>query len=380
MKIVHVITRLYRAGAEENTISTCLGQVAEGHDVTLIHGRDFTPEHYEALSDKLRLIEVRSLIREPSPITDLKCFFELKSIFNEIKPDFVHTHTSKAGFLGRLAARYSPARHIVHGVHIVPFDGVGFAAKLLYLALEKWVAPYTEAFVHVSQGTKDMYLAKGVGSTDRHHIIHSGFDLSRFKNGQYPDDWRTLLGISENEEKPFVVLMLAAFEPRKRHLPLIDAFSTVVQNTPNVRLLLPGEGQLKEGATRRAEEIGIAENVILPGYRTDPANLIALSDLCTLTSEKEGLPRVVMQYLAGNKPCIVNYVPGLEEILKDGVNGVVTAPDNVEQTCKSISHTLSSPELLKKFTDGAIQSDLSDWDVKTMCIKMNDLYREIENT
>ncbi|TIT46771.1 MAG: glycosyltransferase family 4 protein, partial [Mesorhizobium sp.] len=136
----------------------------------------------------------------------------------------VHTHQSKAGIVGRLAAREANIPCIIHGVHILPFVHVGNAQRLMYLAAERLAAKCTQAFIDVSQAMRDICIANHLGSADQHHVVHSGFDLKRFANAQWPQQSHLLLGTAVGEPKPPVILMLAALEPRKRHIEFIEAF------------------------------------------------------------------------------------------------------------------------------------------------------------
>ncbi|TIO51805.1 MAG: glycosyltransferase family 4 protein, partial [Mesorhizobium sp.] len=127
-------------------------------------------------------------------------------------------------------------------VHILPFVHVGRGQRLVFLAAERLAARFTRAFIDVSQAMRDICIANHLGSPDQHHVVHSGFDLARFANARWPQDPHLLLGTAAGEPKPPVVLMLAALEPRKRHVEFIEAFGKVVDRVPNVRLLLAGDG------------------------------------------------------------------------------------------------------------------------------------------
>lgn len=379
MKIVHVLTRLLRAGSEENTIASCKGQIANGHEVYLVHGRDFDARYYETLSD-IKLLTVKSLVHHLDPVQDVRAFVEMRSLFKQLKPDVVHTHQSKAGVVGRLAAAAARVPIIVHGVHIVPFVNVGKAQRLVYLAAERAAAKFTDAFIDVSRGMKELCLAERVGREDNHHVIHSGFDLDRFTGSDLPEDWRVILGIGPLDDRPPVLVMMAALEPRKRHCEFLEAFPEVLKAYPDARLVLPGEGPHRAQVEKKIEELGVGHNVRLLGYRTDPEKLIALADICLLTSTREGLPRVVMQYLASGKPCIVSDLAGLDEVVSHGVNGIVTPADDMQAVSRAIIELLANPTKLDTFTKGAAATDLSSWRVENMCAGIENVYRSLAAT
>lgn len=371
LRIAHVITRLINGGADENTVHSCNCAVQGGHDVILLHGETVRPEIMAKVDLRVELIAVPDLVRPVSPVSDAKALWALTQKFRALKADIVHTHTSKAGILGRLAAWAARVPVIVHGVHIVPFVNVGTAERLIYLALEKATALITSAYFDVSEGMRDLCLAAGVGHPDRHHVVHSGFDLARFRNARPPEDWRDLLGVGP------ILLMMAAFEPRKRHLEFLNVFAKVAGRFPDMRLLLAGDGQLRSQIQSRVQDLGLERQVIFAGYRADPERLIALADLCLLASRREGLPRVVLQYVAGGKPCVVSDLPGLDEVLREGVNALITPADDMEAMADAIVKLLKDPKELSRLAQGASTSDLSNWDAELMGERIDAIYREV---
>lgn len=377
MRIAHVITRLLRAGSEENTVATCLDQANAGHDVLLIHGRDFDTSYYNHLDGKFSLVCAKWMTHPIRPLADALAFLEVRAILKGFKADIVHTHQSKAGLIGRLAARSAGVPYIVHGVHIVPFLAVSPAKRLLYVGAERLAARMTDAFIDVSAGMRDACLQEGIGHSSNHTVVYSGIDLKRFRNAVPPEHWRSLCGIPPAASKPPIILMLAALEPRKRHIELIEAFRSVVATHPRALLLLAGEGPARTAIEKEIDDHDLRQNVRLLGYHSEPECLIALADLCILTSKREGLPRVVVQYVAGGRPCIATRVPGIEEILSDGSNGIISDPEDLSDTSAAITRLLNRPRELARLRLGAVKTDTSRWDVETMCAEINSIYQRL---
>jgi glycosyltransferase involved in cell wall biosynthesis len=375
--IAHVITRLLRAGTEENTVAACLAQARDGHDVLLIHGKDWSSIYQAKCGPAIKLIEVKDLVHDVNPRRDFMAVRAMYSLFRKTRPTIVHTHQSKAGIVGRVAARLAHVPVIVHGVHILPFVNVGAAKKAMYLAAEYAVARFTNAFINVSQGTRQSYLDHALGRPEQHFVAHSGMDVSRFQNATWPDDWRAIAGVSEAEEKPPIVLMLAALEDRKRHIPFLEEFDRVIQRVPNIRLLLAGEGPMREAveATIAAKDMGA--NVRMLGFNAYPERLIALSDLTVLASEREGLPRVVVQSLAGGRPVVTNDLPGIDEIVRSGSNGIVTAGDDLRATAEAVAELLSHPTRLNEMQIEAANTDVSTWGIDSMCVTVSQIYERL---
>lgn len=377
MKIVHVLTRLLRAGSEENTLACCLAQVKHGHEVLLVHGNENDATLQASVAKTMRVVALETLVHPLSPSNDIAALRQLSRLLLEWHPDIVHTHQSKAGIIGRLAAKRANVPGIIHGVHILPFLDVGHAQKLTFLAAERVTAKVTRAFIDVSQSMRDICIAHHIGSPDQHHVVHSGFDLNRFSRARWPEQAARLLGIAPGEPKPPVVLMLAALEPRKRHVEFIEAFAQVVDRIPDVRLILAGEGPTRPDVEAAIKRSPVASSIHLIGYHSEPEQLINMADVCVLTSMREGLPRVVMQYLAGGRPCVVSQIPGLDEIVRHGVNGIVTPAHDVDAAAAAVADLLENKAYHAQLAEGAKRTDLSSWGLDAMCDSVETVYQSV---
>ena len=237
MHIVHVITRLLRAGSEENTIETCRWQAAQGHRVTLLHGAEWDPHWESNMPQGVTRIAVPEMVHTVRPAQDARAVQALRTLYRKLSPDVVHTHQSKAGILGRMAARAVPHALVVHGIHILPFEGVSPAKRLLYVAAEKVVGARTDLFIGVSEAMGTAYASAGIAPAARVRCVRSGMDLAQFEQAVAPSDAAVLAGSAAS-----VVLMMAAFEPRKRHVGFLRAFAAVAQAQPDIHILLAGRG------------------------------------------------------------------------------------------------------------------------------------------
>jgi hypothetical protein len=191
VKICHVTTRFIRGGAEENVLYSCNGQAA-AHDVHLVVGNDASEDFLERLDDRVTLHQVPVLQRSVSARADVLCFVRLVGLFASLRPDLVHTHQSKAGIIGRLAAAAVQVPIVVHGVHILPFVNVHPLKALVYRGLERAVAGVTDAFVDVGEEMRSGCLAAGIGSPGNHFVIRSGMDVGRFRR-RAAHQWRDVL-------------------------------------------------------------------------------------------------------------------------------------------------------------------------------------------
>jgi glycosyltransferase involved in cell wall biosynthesis len=377
LRIAHVITRLVNGGADENTVLCCNHAAKAGHDVILIHGAHTRPEILAKIDGRVQILALSSLVRPIALFSDIKALHGLVRVFRRLRPDVVHTHTSKAGILGRIAARLARTPVIVQGVHIVPFVNVGPLEALAYRMVERAVAGTTHAFIDVSSGVRDLCVNAGIGSPERHYVIYSGFEVRRFHNAEPPGEWREMLRLERNEARPPVLLMLAAFEPRKRHLEFLQCFTRIVARFPNIRLILAGDGKLRADVEERIETLDLKSKVILTGFHPCPEQLIALADICLLASMREGLPRAVVQYLAGGKPVVAANLPGLDEVLQSDVNGVITPSDDLDGFAESVIALLEDDSRRLRLADGAQATNLDDWEAGRMGERVEAVYSRV---
>ncbi|KKM94364.1 hypothetical protein LCGC14_1199080 [marine sediment metagenome] len=356
MKIVHIITRLVQGGADENTVITCNLQVARGHEVWLVHGRDVAPGMMSQIDDRVVVLCEPSLVREISPRQDMQALLGLTRTVRELAPDVVHTHTSKAGILGRVAARRCRAPIVLHGVHILPFQSVSRAKRWLYRGLEAAVAPATDAFICVSRGMRDSNLAAGLGNAENNHIVYSGMDLARFE---------TALP-AESLPQGRIIVLAAAFEARKRQEAFLDVFAALARRHPDIRLALLGQGECEPVLRAKVARLGLDARVHFLGFRRDVERWIAGAEICVLPSMREGLPRVVIQYVAVGRPTVVTALPGIDEVVTDGENGFVVQSGRVEDMEAPLEQLLGAPDLTARMAEAARRRDMSKWSAETM--------------
>jgi len=375
LTVVHVITRLLKAGAEENTLATCQDQINRGYDVRLIHGNEYDNTVISKSSDQIQYMADNNMVHPFNIVQDIKAVISIRAIYKRIQPDVVHTHQSKAGVLGRLAAIGLPIV-VIHTVHIAPFLNVSAVQTFLYTKAERICARFSHALISVSAGMRNACLDHRIGVPGKHHVIHSGMELERFQSALPPVDWKSSIGGWPNEEKPFTVLMLAAFEPRKRQEVFIQAMAPVLKRNPEMVVIFCGTGARFNNAKALAESLDVNTQLRFLGFSDEPEKIVALADLCTLTSEREGLPRVLVQYTAAGKPVVANHLPGIEEIISDGGNGVVEAADDIDAVCETIENLYLDSQSLSKLASGAKSKDVSQWKVEIMGEKIDRVYRQ----
>ena len=370
--IVHIITRLMNGGADENTVFSCNHSVTIGDDVVLLTGLEQNKEILSKIDNRVRLLVVKNLVNQISPIKDLLALLKIKKIIKEISPDVVHTHSSKAGVIGRFAAWLSGTKLIIHTIHSLPFISANFFTKIVYLVIEKITSFITDKFINVSKGTMEIYLKYRIGQTSNHHVVYSGFDVEKFKNA---DKYQELNDVNLNSSK--IIVRIGRFEKLKKYKDLIETFSKILVKFPNSILILVGDGELLEESKQLSKKLNLEKNIIFTGFTLYPEKIIASADICIMNSEREGLSRAMLQYLAGGKPVICSNIYGVKEILKDSINGCLYEVKDPDGLYNKLLLLLSNKEYLNKLTNGAKKTDISNWSIEFMGKKINDLYNSV---
>lgn len=368
LDIVHIITRFIPGGADENTLLSANWFAERGHRVTLIYGDQADPRICDKIHPAIRQIQVKSLCRAVRPHRDLAALFHIRRLLARLRPDILHTHTSKAGFIGRLATVGLPRMAVIHGIHILPFVNVGFMERHVYTLMERTVAPLTDAFVNVSEGMRRTALAQGIGREEKHHVVPSGMDIDRFREAA--------AGMHAHEgARPVEALLLAAYEPRKQHLPLLEYIARNEQRLRGkVHFAFAGHGHMREECLEFAQKNGLEDIVTPEDFAADPAARIAAADICIYCSTNEGLPRAVVQYAAAGKPVVALDLPGLDIVVKHGRNGYLCPQGDFETLCGHVLELAENPALRSEMASASSALDLSAWSVQHMCEQLDGIY------
>jgi glycosyltransferase involved in cell wall biosynthesis len=340
--------------------------------VHLIYGRDYHPEMRARVHPRVRVEQLPALVREISPAQDWRCLLDLRRRMCELAPDVVHTHESKAGVLGRVAARLAGAKCVVHTVHILAHLNAGVMKGPVFWAAD-WVgAALTDAFIDVSEGMREESLRAALGRADQHVIIESGMDIAAFRTARPPADRSLLAGIEVQDPK--YLLVAGALEPRKRVAEFLETFAKLRATAPQACLLVAGEGPEQSAIKDRIAALGLSGSVAMLGHRPDLANWIALADVCVHASSREGLPRVVVQYVAAGKPVVVAQLPGIGRVVGHGANGFVTDADDLDAMVAPLASLVNDPMMRARMAAASAASDLSAWSTQSMVSRIENVY------
>ena len=349
MRVHHVITRLIVGGAQENTISTVLGlRSRPDMEVRLLSGPTHGSEgSLEGLLDGSPgcLIRVPSLVRPVRPIHELKAIGQLTSIFRRDKPDVVHTHSGKAGILGRVAARRARVPIVIHGIHGPSFGHFqGALPNVLFKNAERWAGKMTDHFVVVADAMTQQYLAAGIGRPEQYTRIYSGFELRPFLEARRDEEKAIQLGLKPEH---FVVGTIARLFALKGHDDLIDAAPELVRRIPNIRFLWIGDGPWRQRLLDRIRALRLQDHFILSGLvsPTEVPSWIGLMNCLAHLSRREGLARALPQAMAAGKPVVAFNCDGAGEVCRTGETGFLIQPGDLTGFTNAITDLATNPDL-----------------------------------
>lgn len=312
LRILHILTRYLGGGSERDIEAVVAYELARGHEVHIALGAD--SEHWQ-LPPGVEVHRVGALRRELRPWLDGLALAELRRLCTAHRFDVVHTHQSKAGILGRIAAR-SAAPVIVHTVHMASFGpGYARAASFAYSQAERYVGRFTDIVVTVGEELRLRFLASGVADATRYAIVRTPIDVDRFARARDATDEERMAMLERlrlPSEGP-LVLSVGALEPRKRHALTIRALAPQLR-AGEVRLAIAGEGPERPRLEQLVEEYQVRHRVHLLGRVEDVPGLMACASVLVLSSTSEGVPRVVLEALAAGLPVVATDVEGLREI------------------------------------------------------------------
>lgn len=383
MKICHIITRLIVGGAQENTIFTVKGLVEKGYSVTLIVGPTTGPEGSlipEIENDKrVKLVVIKEMIREIRPFLDIICFVKLFFFFKRNRYDIVHTHSAKAGIVGRIAAKLARRKTVViHTIHGPSFYNYQPALQnFLYITAEKFASYFTDKFICVGEIMKERYLSAGIGKKSQYVVIYSGFDIKPYLEAEKTRaERRRMLEIKENEK---VIGMIGRLFYLKGQDYLIQAFADIVKEYPDVKLLLVGDGILRKQLEDYAHKHGIFSKVIFTGL-VPPEEIpyyVGVMDILAHTSLREGLPKAVAQGFAGGKPVVAFDVDGAKELVINDKTGYLIPPKNIELLREKMLFLLKNPEISYKMGEAGREIVKELFPVEKMVDRIEELYKEL---
>jgi glycosyltransferase involved in cell wall biosynthesis len=370
-RIIHVITRLIAGGAQENTILSCAA-LQDRYDLTLVTGPPDGPEGSllgQSAARGIRTVLVPELVRPIRPGKDSAALARLSGLFEAERPDLVHTHSSKAGILGRAAAWSARVPFVVHTNHGLPFyPGQPGAVRLGYWALEWLATRVTDRVICVGEEMRRKFVEAHLGPDSMLEVVPSGIETEAFTGAR---SIRASLGLGEGE---VVVGIVSRMASHKGHRFLLEAAR------PEWRLLLVGDGEERTALERQAAKRGL--RALFTGHVPPEAvpDLIASMDVLVHPSLWEGLPRAAVQSLLVGRPVVAFDCDGAREVVKDGVTGRLVPPKSVEGLRSAVEGLLARPDRGRSLGEAGREAVRERFEWRVCAERLDRVYRKLLGT
>jgi glycosyltransferase involved in cell wall biosynthesis len=353
LRVLHIITRLDPGGSATNTIETAARLDRRRFDVFLISGLTADIDNIEALlkAKNIPYVFFSDLQREIHPWKDIKAFFQLYTFIRRRHFDIVHTHSSKAGILGRWAAKCAGVKVIIHTPHGHIFYGYfSKALTRIFIWIERITALITDRIITLTNRGKKEHIEFKIGHPDQFITIYSGIDMGKIVEQSL--EQRSLLKSRFNiPQKSFIIGSVARLDPIKGTAFLIDAMAKVIKGHPQAHLLLVGDGSERVKLENQCAALGLQNHVSFVGFQPDPQPFIEIMDVFVLASLNEGMGRVLLEARMLSKPVIATHVGGISEIVDDGKNGFLVPPKDTDALNRRILQLIEDPILLKSMAN-----------------------------
>ena len=386
MKVVHIITRLILGGAQENTLITCKLLAQRGHDVTLITGPALGPEgelFEQTKNQGYQVIVIDRLRRAINPYNDTVSYFQIKKHLRQLQPDIVHTHSAKAGILGRFAAHQLKTQnpklknvHTIHGLAFHPYQSQWL--NKFYIAVEKYAAKRTDFFLSVADAMTTQATAVGIGRPEQFSTAYSAIEEDDFLEPipqERKKQFRQKYGIAEDA---VVLVTIARLFMLKGHDYIIESAKELSKQFENCVWLFVGDGNLSEHYKQQACELGLADRIKFTGLLPPSQIPLAIqsSDMLVHCSLREGLARTLPQAMLCGRPAISFDVDGAREVINENT-GRLIEPKNIEQLTKACAELIEDKDLRKSLGEYGRESVKTKFAPATMVDTIESVYQKL---
>jgi glycosyltransferase involved in cell wall biosynthesis len=383
IRVLRVIARLNMGGPALHVAYLTDGLRERGYETTLVAGELARGEESMAFVAEERGVEVMplpALGREIAPVRDAIATLRLAQLIRELRPDIIHTHTAKAGAVGRTAARLAGSDAIVvHTFHGHVLRGYFGAPKAYaFRLLERWLARRTDALIAVSPQVRDDLVALGVAPAEKFAVVRLGIELARrvSPNGSR-EDVRRLLGVPGER---FLVGWVGRMTGVKRTDDILLGLKGLRERGVDASLCLVGDGPDREHVERRAHQLGLARHCLYLGYQDDVAGWYAAFDAFVLPSANEGTPVSAIEALAAGRPVVANRVGGVPDVVRDGEDGYLVELGDVEGLAERLGRLAADPALRDRMGAAGRDRVLGRYAVDRLIDDVDRLYRSLLET
>lgn len=376
IKLLYVITKLELGGAQKQLLTLIRGLNKERFITFLYTARNGLLIEDALHIPYLKLKRSRFLERSIHPLKDFLAIIDLYIFIKINRIDIVHTHSSKAGILGRLTARLAGVRAIVHTVHGWSFnDYQPIFLRLFYVFFERICARFTEKIIVVSQWDKEQGLKNSIETREKYTLIRYGINCEDFKNTAERIDLRKKLGVNASD---IVIGMVSCLKPQKAPLDFVKLAGLIKKICPGIRFVLVGDGLLREKVIHLIKRLGLEKDFLLTGWSDNIAALLSTFDIFVLTSLWEGQPIAVLEAMAARLAVVATDTGGIREIVLDGKTGYLVKRGDLQSMLERIKQLLFNEQLRRNLGISASDSVRgAEFSVTNMIKQSQQLYHNI---
>ncbi|MDA2929734.1 glycosyltransferase family 4 protein [Acidobacteria bacterium AH-259-O06] len=372
LRILHVHTLPIVSGSGINTFLTMQGSRDCGAEPALACAPEGRLQEL-IRSAGMQFHPIRNFVSELAPLKDLHALWQLDRLLARERFDIVHTHNSKAGFLGRLTARKNRVPIIIHTVHGFAFhEEQNFFYRRLFIVLERAAARWCDRMIVISQPMMDWAQRERIAPPEKLVKIYSGIEVERFRTQPVPAELKKRLGIGSEDT---VIGVVSKLWDGKGHEVLMEAVEQLLHRGHRVKLLIVGEGYLEQKLKEKVKRLDIETSVIFTGFWSNVPEITAILDISALPSFYEGMGRVVLEAMAASKPVVATRVGGLTELVEDQVTGYLVPPGDVDVLAERLERLITRPNLRREMGEQGARRVRKEHSAAKMVEMIHEVYR-----
>jgi glycosyltransferase involved in cell wall biosynthesis len=376
INVLHIHTLPIVSGSGINTFLSMQGMDKDLYKVELAcaPGGRLIPR---VLENRMEVRPFKNMVQPLHPLKDTLALMDLTAFLRRNSYHIVHTHNSKAGFLGRLAAKLAGVPVIVHTVHGFAFhDQEPLWRQVLFRNLERLGSHWCDKMIFISQPLIDWALGDHIVGEEKIVKIYSGIEVDKFHPVKSEEKNR-IRSKWELRQEEAVVGMVSKLWEGKGHYVLIEAFKLVREKIKDAKLVIVGEGYLYDELFRMVDTNGLRESVLFTGFQMDVSEIIATFDVAVLPSFFEGMGRVILEAMAMEKPVVASRVGGIPDLIDEGINGLMVRPGDVKELADALQKLLSDKGLARKMGREGRKRIQAQFSADIMVRSIEKLYREL---
>ncbi len=372
LSVLHIITNLPVGGAQDNTLLTVELLDRSKYDVALMSAAEGDWVERARAVDDLELIFSSRLVRPISLFKDLAALWRIYRLLKQRRFDIVHTHSSKPGFLGRVAAKLAGVPIIIHTIHGFPFhDFMNPFKRTLYIVLERVLAHISDQLLTVCKLNLEKAVSLRLAPRRKFANVYSGIDFSKFDIQIDLKKKRRELGLVNGE---CIVGMIGRLSAQKAPLDFVRAIPVILRSRQDVQFLLVGDGELRESTEKLSRELGLGDKLKILGFRHDIPEILPLLDVFVLTSYWEGLGRSLTEAMYTGRPVVATRVEGVPELVENGKTGILVEPQDIEGISRGVLNLLEDRETAHRLGQAAASRISSQFRADIMVGEIEKIY------